>query len=230
VTEPVRPVLAALIDSGVAAGHPHLQGANITGFGLDGDDAPFVRTDEFSDRTGHGTAAAAVLHWRAPGHPLLAIRVLDEELRCTAALLAHAIRQAADAGAGVINLSLGSGRDEARDELADAVDYAGARGAICVAAAHPRGRTLWPADLPTVISAKSDRGCPADALYSLPDQRRFVAHGFPRPIEGRRPTDNLSGTSFAAAHVAAAVLRLGPGLTLAQAVERLRAAAAGPWG
>jgi subtilisin family serine protease len=221
-------VRIALIDSGVAAGHPHLAGAELTGFGLDGDAPPFARTGAFADRTGHGTAAAAVLHWRAPGHPLLAIRVLDEDLRCTSALLAHAIRLAADEGAQVINLSLGSTRDEARDELAAAVDHAAGRGALCVAAAHPRGRALWPADLPTVISAKADRGCPAADLYSVPGQPRFIAHGFPRPIEGRRPTDNFSGTSFAAAHVAAAVARLQPS-SFDEAVAGLRAQAVGDW-
>ena len=221
----------AVVDSGVFAGHPHLAGIPVSGFGVVGVEPPFRREEAFDDRTGHGTAAAAAIAWSEPRVSILAVRVLDAELRTTSAALAEAIVGAADAGASVINLSLGSTRDESRSMLAEAVAYASASGAVCVANAHPRGRSLWPGDLPTVISATSHRDCPRADLFTvrglLP---RFVAHGFPRPVEGRAPTDNFFGPSFACAHVTAAVVSLlqrSPGLEFGGVVEALEARANG---
>jgi len=199
----------AIVDSGVHAGHPHLAGAVVTGLSVEGHAEPFAVTTEFGDRTGHGTAVAAALHRVMPSAELIAVRVLDDELRCTSEALGRAIVEAVDRGAQILNLSLGSGRDEARAVLADAVGYAEERGAVCVAAAHPRGRTLYPADLPGVLSATTHRSCPLADLFVVPGPLpRFLAHGFPRPIEGRAPTDNFFGPSFAAVHLSARVAGL----------------------
>ena len=199
----------AVLDSGLTVGHPHVAGLRVRGFGLLGHEPPLERTEDFSDVTGHGTAVTAALHRLLPDASVLAVRLLDDELRTTTAALCDAIRLAADEGARVINLSLGSGRDESRGPLADAVAHAAERGAVCVAAAHPRGRTLFPADLPTVISVTTHRSCPLADLFAVEGPLpRFLAHGHPRPIEGRAPTDNFFGPSFAAVHVAARVARL----------------------
>lgn len=223
----------AILDSGLTAGHPHLADARITGFSVEGHSAPFTRLDgEFADRTGHGTAVAAALHRLMPEAELLAVRVLDDELRCTTEALAEAIRQAAEHSPDVINLSLGSGREEARAPLQDAVAYAAERGAICVAAAHPRGRMLFPADLPSVLSATTHRSCPLADLFSIPGPLpRFLAHGFPRPIEGRAPTDNFFGPSFAAVHLCgriAGLLDEDP-RSFEQVCAALRASCVGEW-
>lgn len=222
----------AIVDSGVHAGHPHLAGATVTGFSVEGDGEPFSVTDAFADRTGHGTAVAAALHRLMPTASLLAVRVLDDELRCTSQALARAIVEAVDRGAVILNLSLGSGREEARAILADAVGHAEERGAICVAAAHPRGRTLYPADLPGVLSATTHRSCPLADLFAVPGPLpRFLAHGFPRPIEGRAPTDNFFGPSFAAVHLAGRVARLmAEGVRGVDAIsDALRAQCTGAW-
>jgi len=223
----------AILDSGLTQGHPHLANAMVTGFSVEGHSAPFVRVDEdFSDRTGHGTAVAAALHRLIPEAELLAVRVLDHELRCTTEALAEAIRLAAECSPDVINLSLGSGRMESEEPLAAAVAYAAARGAICVAAAHPRGRMLFPADLPTVLSATTHRSCPLADLFSVPGPLpRFLAHGFPRPIEGRATTDNFFGPSFAAVHLCARIAELlasGP-RDFGQICEALETSCVGEW-
>ena len=222
-----RHSLVALLDSGVTPGHPHLDGLALRGFTLVGDREPFTTEPGFADRTGHGTACAAAMYRLNPDIELLVIRVLDDDLSTTHTSLAEAIRRAADDGATVINLSLGSMEDSSRQELAAAVAYAAAAGAVCVAAAHPGGLPLWPADLPSVISALSHRGCPLGDMYRVPGPiPRFLCHGYPRPIEGRRPTDNLFGPSLAAAHLCAQVagiLAASPGLELDALVAALDA-------
>lgn len=190
----------AVLDSGAFAGHPHLASARLRGLGAEGDPT------DWADRTGHGTAVAAVIHHVAPEVDLFVVRVLDAALTTSSAVLARAIRMAQDAD--VLCLSLGSRRPEAEALLAAAVADAADAGAICVAAAHPSGRPLWPADLPGVLSAITHRGCPPDEAFVVPGALpRFVLHGHPRPIEGRPPADNLFGTSFAAARLAGVVAR-----------------------
>lgn len=219
--------LVALLDSGVTPGHPHLDGLRIRGFTLVGDTEPFTKGTGFADRTGHGTACAAAMYRLNPDIELLVVRVLDEDLSTTHTSLAEAIRRAADEGAAVINLSLGSMEDDSLPVLEAAVAYAAAAGAVCVAAAHPGGLALWPADLPGVISALSNRSCPLHDMYRVQGPiPRFVCHGYPRPIEGRPPTDNLFGPSLAAAHLCAQVARIlaaSPGLGLDALVAALEA-------
>jgi hypothetical protein len=231
--------IVAIVDSGVHAGHPHLAGARVSGYSVDADADPEAapgalrRSDDFADRTGHGTAVAAALHRLAPAAPILAVRVLDADLRCAAATLAAAIVAAARSGARVLNLSLGSGEASSAGLLRDAVGEAAALGAVCVAAAHPRGRPLWPADFPAVISALGHAGCPLQDLFCVAGPLpRFVAHPYPRPVPGRAPADNLSGPSFAAVHVAArvAILLSGrPAMGFDELVAALRAECRGTW-
>lgn len=226
-------VLVAMLDSGVAQGHPHLAGLRVRGFSLDGTEPPLRRTEAFDDRTGHGTACAAALLRLEARVELLVVRLLDSELRTTTAALAEGIRQAANEGVQVINLSLGSGQPEAEEPLRQAVREATARGAVCVAACHPRGHALWPADLPSVISAATHRACPLADLYRVPGPLpRYVASGWPRPIEGRQAQENLFGTSFAAVHVTARVaglLEAGCRPSMAHIVAGLDEACVGPW-
>jgi predicted nucleic acid-binding protein len=201
--------LIAVLDSGLAAGHPHVEGLRSSGFALYADGDGFRQDPDNSDCTGHGTAVTAALYRMVPEAPVLALRLLDEDLRCSSAVLAEAIRSAAAAGAKVINLSLGSGDPAAVPILVAAIEEATAAGAICVAAAHPHGRALWPADLPVVLSAQAHRSCPLGDLFSVPGPLpRYLTHGFPRPIEGQPPTQNLYGPSFAAVHLSARVARL----------------------
>jgi len=225
--------LVAVIDSGVATGHPHLDGLALRAFSLDGDAPPLDRQENAADRTGHGTACVAALYRANPQLEVLAIRLLDEDLRTTAEALAETIRIAADEGARIINLSLGSGKAEAKPLLEEAIRYAAERSAHCVAAAHPRGRSLWPADLPTVISAVSHRSCPLRDLYRVEGPLpRFLAHGYPRPIEGRPPTANLYGPSFAAVHLSARVAQLlasEPQLPFDGIVSALESECSGAW-
>lgn len=227
------PITVAMLDSGIASGHPHLAGVHLSGFSLDVSDSGVARSDDFSDRTGHGTACAAAFHRLAPRAHLLGIRLLDDELRSTFGAVAAGIVEAASEGARVINLSLGSRSPVARATLAKAVEVATSMGAICVAAAHPRGAELWPADLDSVISAQTHRSCPLSDLYRtagpLP---RYLASGWPRPIEGRRPTDNLFGPSIAAVHVSARVTLLleeDSTLDLAGVTARLDEQSVGVW-
>jgi len=206
---PLPSHLVGVLDSGLNTTHPHVSGLQHSGFALYQDGEGFRRDDDYADCTGHGTAVTAALYRALPNVSVLVIRLLDDDLRCTSQVLAEGIREAAAAGCKVINLSLGSTDPDSIPRLQDAVEEARSLGSFCVAAAHPRGRTLWPADLPSVFSAQAHRSCPLDDLFSMPDgAARYLTHGFPRPIEGQPPTQNFFGSSFAAVHLSARLMRL----------------------
>ncbi|HUL74982.1 MAG TPA: S8 family serine peptidase [Vicinamibacterales bacterium] len=194
-----RGVRVAVVDSGIHAAHPHVRG--IAGGVAVGDDGP-VSLDVV-DRLGHGTAVAAAIREKAPDASIIAVKVFDRSLRTSARALAAAIRWAAAQRAALINLSLGTTNPDHEGMLAGAVSDAAARGAIVIAAA-PEGENVWlPGALPGVVGVELDWTCARDAclVRTRPDGTvRIAASGFPRPIPGVSPEQNLQGLSFAVAN------------------------------
>src|SRR6478609_8119761 len=99
-----RGVRVAVVDSGVHASHPHVGGV-AAGVAIEADGS---KVADFVDRLGHGTAVAAAIHEKAPGVELVAVKVFWRTLSTDAATLVRGIDAAADLGAHVINLSLGT--------------------------------------------------------------------------------------------------------------------------
>ena len=163
-----RPVVVAVVDSGVDPAQPDLQGALVTG-------ADFAdSTGSTADQYGHGTMVAGVIAARGNNGQgvagacwaclIMPIKVLDANGTGTATSIADGIRWAADHGANVINMSFVlSGPDP---EVEAAIAYAHQRGAIIVAAAGNagNGEVTYPAAYPFVVSvAASDA---TDRLYA----------------------------------------------------------------
>ena len=202
-----RGVSVAVVDSGIASGHPHVgvvsRGVLLGGGGADSED--------FGDRIGHGTAVAAAIVEKAPDIEILAVRVFERELATSAALLARGITWAAESGARVINLSLGTPNMAREGVLREAVDHAVTRGAIVISAADVEGVPYLPGSMAGVIGVELDWSLPRDAIglaSSSSGTARVRASGYPRPIEGVPPSRNLSGISFAVANVSGFVARL----------------------
>lgn len=148
-----RGVTIAIVDSGVDLGHPDLRAKLRRGIDLvrkkDGLSGPGCRGPQ--DENGHGTHVAGIaaaitdngigVAGTAPRARILPVRVLDKSGTGTAATVDKGIRWAADHGAKVINISIGSevplvgllpGTDTATEK---AVAYAFAHGAVVVGAA-----------------------------------------------------------------------------------------------
>ena len=148
-------VVIAVVDTGVDVAVPDLAGAAEPGVNvLDG-------TRNVVDGVGHGTLVAEValgrgttsdaglgMCWRCT---LLPVKVAAAGGTVSAASLAAGIRWAADHGANVVNVSLVLSAPDA--DVAAAVAYAEARGALVVAAAGNDGGTdpTYPAAYPGVL-------------------------------------------------------------------------------
>jgi thermitase len=142
-------ITVAVIDSGIAA-HPSLQNTQITHLDL---------VNDGSAMNGHGTAMASLIAGNdasvggvAPAAKLIDIRVADTNGDSNTALLSSAIVKAADLGARVINISLGSSGSS--PVLEEAVRYAQSRNVVIVAAAgnEQQDALSLPAGLAGVLS------------------------------------------------------------------------------
>jgi thermitase len=151
-----KPIVIAVVDSGVDASQPDLQGALVPG--ADFADGNNDTTDQF----GHGTMVAGVIAAR-PNNGIggagvcwscrvMPIKVLGADGSGGAPAIADGIRYAADHGASVISMSFVLSGPDANVE--SALRYAHSRGAILVAAAGNAGSDAqtYPASYSNVIS------------------------------------------------------------------------------
>lgn len=152
-------ITIAIVDSGIDYSHPDLAGKIIGGKDIVNDDA--IAEDE----NGHGTAVAGIaaaitnnaegisgVSW---GARILPVKVTGADGLGTYEATAAGIVYAVDAGAAVINLSLGGSAPS--QLLLDAVTYASANGVVVVAASGNNGsqNVLYPARYNQTIAVAS---------------------------------------------------------------------------
>ena len=155
VTKGAADVVIAVLDTGIDRSHPDLQGAFVEGWDTVNEDA------DANDDHGHGTLVAGVIAARSHNGiggvgacsqcSLMPVKVIGANGAGSTADIAEGIVWAADHGARVINMSFVlTGSD---DNVAAAIAYAQARGALVVAAAGNVGTAdvTYPAAYPGVV-------------------------------------------------------------------------------
>jgi subtilisin family serine protease len=218
-----RAVRVAIVDSGVHATHPHVQGVE-QGVAVRDDGS---LDDDFVDMLGHGTAVTAAIREKAPDALLAAIKVFWRSLSTDIGSLVRGVDEGSRRGASVINLSLGTSKAAHRSQLEAAVERARQHGAFIVAAGEDEGVAWLPGNIPGVIAVHLDWKCPRDEYRVSEWQGRTVikASGYPREIPGVPPERNLKGLSFAVANVSgfvARALEARPGATIDELFEVMR--------
>jgi thermitase len=161
----VTSTIIAVIDTGIKGNHADLSGKVLAGKGFVGSSTVDFSANSDSDPCGHGTAVAGLaaastnnsvgvagVDWNAR---LMPIQVIDDsaQLSCQFGFvsdLVEAIIYAADAGAKIINVSLGT--SDFSQSLRDAVVYARNKGSMVVAAAGNGGSLLYPAGFSEAIA------------------------------------------------------------------------------
>lgn len=183
---------------------------------------------------GHGTAVAGLAAGFAPDAPgiapsagLLSIRVTGADGTSDIFTMSQAILAAVDAGAQIINISMG-GYDTSA-VLTHAIDYASAHGAVIVAAAgnDQAAQLTWPAADPRVVSVGAIDALEQQVLFSNSgEQLQITAPGYGVQtawLNNQRVI--LDGTSVSSPLVAgaiAAVMSQNPGLNATQAWQLLQ--------
>jgi serine protease len=204
-------VTVAVIDTGVDASHPDLVGQVLSGY-----DEITKTAGVSADPNGHGTHVSGTIAALtgngvgvssvAPNAKILPIRVLGADGSGYMSDAANGIIYAADHGANVINMSLGSSSQVAA--VTNAISYARSKGVVVVAAAgNERGQgspTSYPGADPGVIAVAATDSTDTVASYSNQGSYVDVA----APGSGILSTtgggyQSWSGTSMASPHVAA---------------------------
>lgn len=200
-----RGIRVAVVDSGVHANHPHVNGvAGGVGFAADG-----RQHDDYVDRLGHGTAVVAAIKDLAPDVEIFAAKVFDRQLSTSIACLVHAIEWAAHSGMHIVNLSLGTPRREHESALRLAMDLAASHGTLIVAAREDDGVTYLPGSMTGALPIEVDWSCSRDEyrVVNVNGVSVLRTSGLPREIPGVPPAKNLHGVSFAVANASAFVAR-----------------------
>lgn len=212
---PSSDVLVAVLDTGVDRSHEDLSGSAI----LDGYDVLSGSAGVSIDRDGHGTAVTGLIAATANngvgsagvayGVRILPVRVANGSKNIYSSDMISGIRFAADAGARILNLSLGGYTYSAAEY--DAVRYAMGRGCILLAAAGNDGDTdhaknsVYPASYPGVISVGSCDASGARSSFSQQnDDVDLLAPGESLLLlvageTGERAYRRGSGTSYSTA-------------------------------
>lgn len=202
-------IVVAVIDTGVQADHPDLQGRLVEGVNIVDPSSPP------DDDVGHGTHVAGIISaavnngegvagmtWYTK---IMPIKALDSTGAGSTYSVAEGVLWAVDHGANVINMSLGNYAQA--EFLHDALKYAYDHGVVLVAASgnDNTDRPGFPAAYPEVLAVAATNPDKSRAEYSnYGDYIDIAAPGtsIPSTYPGSRYAA-LSGTSMASPHVAA---------------------------
>jgi subtilisin len=215
-------VRVLVMDSGIEGDHPTLTGRDIPNYEAIpmavGTDVTWrVEEAPAGDAFGHGTAVASILASHAPGVRLTSLRMLDADRQGSSERVLAGLRWAIEKQFDVVNCSFGTFGPATSRFLASykrVVDVAFCNRVLLIGACSNSDHRLTslPASFPTVISTDCGRLAPTP----LPGLRRrqgqlveFVARGVDVSVSWKDGSARLvTGSSFAAPHLAALVARI----------------------
>jgi subtilisin family serine protease len=197
-----------VVDSGWDRAQPDAR--VLPGIGIESDETGVRLTEDDRDRIGHGTGAAHQILAVAPDCRVVPARVFGNVLETSPRALVAALDWAVAHGARVVNLSLGTEREDAVRPLYAACERARRAGVIVVAAGGNFGETCYPAVFEPVIGvAMGLFGSPFEFRCRPGDALEIEAWGVRQPVPrlgGRVAV--TTGTSVAAPNVAGIVALL----------------------
>ena len=192
----------AVIDSGRDPEwhHPGI----LPGIGLvaPGETIEHCVSDDDRDRLGHGTACCDILLSVAPEVEILPLRVFGSAFETSPESLGVAIKLAAERGCHLINLSLGTLREDVAMPLYAICEDAREQGVLVVAAVQFGRGTSFPAAFDNVLGVQAGRFANIFDFELRPGRAaEIIAHGDRevRWLDGQRR--RIYGSSFAAPHV-----------------------------
>ena len=210
-----RDVRVAVLDSGVEADHPALDGS------IDADAGVALQIDReggvvethgpHTDAFGHGTACASIIHRIAPEARITSVKVLGATLGGKAAVFLHGLAWAIERGFDVINLSLGTGKRDWALPFHELCDRAYFRGSFVVTAANNIAAASFPSLYSSVTSVAASVARDPFAFHANPTPpTEFLAPGIDVEVGWRGGgSRRVTGNSYAAPHIAgvAALIR-----------------------
>ena len=209
-----RGVRIAVLDTGVDATHPKLDGLTLRDDLAVVDDGVQLRVvpGDGVDAFGHGTAIAWVLRQLAPEAEIGSFRVLGSLLRARTPAICEGVKLAIERGYHILNCSFGCSRADQVLLYKDWIDDAYMKGRHIVAACNNADYTRreWPGHFPTVLTVNFIQSESKETLLHRPGSLvEFSARG--QEIEvpwAGGGVKRVTGSSFAVPHVAGLLARL----------------------
>ncbi len=203
-----RGVRVAVVDSGIDADHPSLDGCVEVQDGLavslDEEGETVETPGAHNDSFGHGTAVAGIIHSIAPEARITSVKVLGAGLSGKAAAFLRGLGWAVDQGFDVINLSLGTTKRDWALAFYEICDQAYFRGSMLVTAANNILRPSFPSLYASVTSVACNLSTdPFRYQYNPEPPTEFLAKGIDVEVPwlgGERIRG--TGNSYAAPHIA----------------------------
>ncbi len=225
-------VRVAIIDSGVDAAHPALNGP-VNGYAavMAEGDCICYETIPHEDSCGHGTACAGIVRSLAPQCEIYSVKVLGKGLTGRGSTFIAGVRWAVENNMHICNLSLGTTKKEFYATLHEVVDQAYFRQIALVTAANNMPIPSFPSMYASVISvAAHHEEDPTRFYYNPQPPVEFGALGIDVHVPWLdQKWSTVTGNSFAAPHITgicAKILGAHPGLTPFQLKTVLRALSA----
>jgi subtilisin len=204
-------IKVAIIDSGIDATHPALNGP-VNGYVeiVAGTNDVYYETAPHDDSCGHGTACAGIVRSLAPECEIYSVKVLGKGLIGRGATFIAGLRWAIENNMQVCNLSLGTTKKDFFATLHEVADLAYFRRIILVTAANNLPVPSFPSMYASVISV---------AAHHEQDTLRFYYNQEP-PVEFGAPGIDVhvpwlhqkwitaTGNSFAAPHITGIVTKI----------------------
>jgi subtilisin family serine protease len=202
-----RGVRVAVVDSGIEADHPALEGCvdEQGGIALElSDDGQVIeRRGPHTDLFGHGTACAGIIHSLAPEARITSVRVLGELLVGRGKVFLRALAWAISEGFDVINLSLSTTKHDWALPFYEICDQAYFMRCFVVTSANNDPVLSFPSLYSSVASVACNNASDRFEYYLNPDPpTEFLAPGIDLEVAWRGGTTiQATGNSFAAPHV-----------------------------
>lgn len=177
------------------------------GLAVPGNDFTLERSDDDHDRIGHGTACADLILRTAPGVRIIPIRVFGRRLETSIPIMCAALNWAVRRNLPLVNLSLGTVRQDAVEPLYRACEEARSNGTIIVAANRNSQGRSYPAAFENVIGVAAGRFASAfEFKYREGAATECIAKGVHEDLLWTRmPRRAPTGNSFAAPVISALV-------------------------
>lgn len=202
-------VKVAVVDSGIEADHPALEGCVQGGVAIEYDEHAEMRVrvepdTPPNDLSGHGTACAGIIHSLAPRAEIYSVRVLGRNMSGKAFQFAGGLRWAIENGMHVINLSLSTSREEYFALFHKLTDEAYFANVILVSAVNNIPAPSYPSLFSSVLSVAAHQVQDPFIYYYNPNPPvEFGAPGIDIRVAWLGGQHSLvTGNSFAAPHIA----------------------------
>jgi len=204
----------AILDSGIEADHPALEGVRLSDdlAVVDGSVRLSAEPGRGRDVFGHGTAIAGIIRQIAPEAQIGSFRVLSEQLRSRSLVIREGARLALQRGYHILNCSFGCGREDHVLLYKDWIDEAYVRGRHIVASCNNDDfmKREWPGHFPSVLTVSFTASDRPEAFFCRHGTLvEFAARGQDLEVAWRGAgKKKVTGSSFAAPHITGLLARL----------------------